>query len=67
MKQIYFHEQTTPSSTWLIVHNFGRIPNTDVQLSTGEKILPLAVVAVDLNSIEIRFSSPRIGTANLVG
>lgn len=60
--------QSTPSNTWVINHNFGKLTITDVILSTGEKILPVSVQhSNQLNTTTILFTSPRTGEVRVVG
>jgi len=60
----YTHEQLTPATEWLVVHNFGFIPNvytTDLQGNEFEGI----VVPVDDSTIKIVFTEPVSGYAYL--
>lgn len=67
MKKIYVHTQSVASDTWAITHTVAQVPIIDVVLSTGEKVLPSSVVVTGADTIEVRFTSPRTGTATLVG
>jgi hypothetical protein len=65
----YNHTQTVASTTWTIIHNGGCHPAVDVSINYNgnlTKILPLNIRNVDLNTIEITFSSPQTGEARLV-
>jgi hypothetical protein len=57
----------SPSDTWIITHNFGRLVNVDTRLELDGvvfKVLPLKVVAdPGLNEITITWSSPQTGSA----
>lgn len=67
--QVYEFTQLTPSSVWSIQHNLGIYPIVDVIINNNgvwTKILPLNIVMIDLNNIEIKFSAPSIGQARIV-
>jgi len=60
----YTHEQLTPAYEWIIVHNFGFIPNvytTDLQGNEFEGV----VVPVDASTIKIVFTEAVSGYAYL--
>lgn len=60
--------QDTPSTTWTIAHNFGRVPVCEVVLTyqgTTQKILPFDVEQTDDNTVVIKFSTAQIGTVRL--
>jgi len=62
------HAQTAPSTSWVIQHNLGYVPNVDVMVNYGgnlEKILPKTVIANDVNTITVEFSSAQTGMATL--
>ena len=62
--------QTTSSATWTVTHNLNCHPVCDVMVNDSgslKKILPQAVVYVDANVIEVRFSVPRTGVVRLIG
>lgn len=63
------HKQTTPSQTWVIVHNLNRLPNCDVRIVVDGllcKIIPSSISYTDLNTAEIVFTDVQVGTARLV-
>jgi len=60
----YTHEQLTPSTVWIVTHNFGFTPNvytTDLQGNEIEGI----VVPIDQNTLHVTFSEPVSGYAYL--
>lgn len=64
----YEHVQSTPSASWVVVHNLGMYPVADIYIDyEGEKhkILPLSVEYTDLNTCTITFSIPRTGLATV--
>jgi len=66
----YTHVQSTPSSTWNVVHNLGTYPVTDVIVMVSgveKKILPKAVIFVDENTIQVQFSTAFAGKVRAVG
>ena len=61
--------QTEPSTSWVITHNGNGYPVLDVYVdSEGEvqKILPNAVIFVNENTVEVKFSIPRSGFATVI-
>lgn len=63
---IYTFTQTTPATTWTIVHNLGHFPaGVSVRLSSGANIEP-SRVDVDVNTTVLTFSGPYSGTAELM-
>lgn len=61
--------QSTPATTWTIVHNMGGFAVIDVYITVDgkiEKILPSVTNTIDQNTVELTFSVPRAGTAQLV-
>jgi hypothetical protein len=70
MGLIYNFTQPTASLTWTVNHNMGCKPVSDViVLNAGDqaKILPKSVKHIDDNTLLIEFSTPRSGSARLVG
>lgn len=64
------YTQSVPSSTWTITHNFGCVPICDVFVEQNGAIvtvLPMAVKHIDGEVLQVLFSSPRAGSARLVG
>lgn len=67
--QPYQFNQASPSALWTIQHNLGVYPVTDVMVNyngTLTKIIPMGITVIDLNNIEIHFSTPYSGQARLV-
>lgn len=67
---VYQHNQDTAAQVWTIAHNLGGcgegIPAVDVLVTENgvtSKIIPLSVVIIDKNTVEISFSSARTGKA----
>ena len=63
------HVQSTPLATWVVQHNFGRMPAVDVYMEVDgvlSKVLPAEVKRVDDNTVSIEFGEPVIGQAILV-
>ena len=61
--------QSTPSATWEVQHNLGVYPVIDVMVNyngTLTKIIPMSVNVIDLNNVEIQFSTPYSGQARMV-
>lgn len=66
----YIHVQASPAISWTILHNLNTKPVVDVMVTHNgrlEKILPLSVVILDSNSIQVNFSSLKTGKARLIG
>ena len=66
--QIFDFVQATPSTTWTIVHNLGRLPTCDARIvldGVKVKILPAEVEHIDENTVVIKFTDPRTGSARL--
>jgi hypothetical protein len=63
----YEHTQSVALDVWEIVHNLGvKAPIVDCWLDVaGEivKVLPNGVVFVDINTCNVQFASPQVGTA----
>lgn len=62
-------EITSASDAWTIEHGLGAYPIVDVYIDlAGEmnKVIPLSVTYVDVNTCVIGFSVPRTGTAVIV-
>lgn len=63
----YRHDQSSPSSVWVIQHNIGSIaPIVDVWSDIDGslvKIMPKRVEVVDLTTCRVYFNNPQHGTA----
>lgn len=66
---VFIFEQNTPSTSWVITHNLGRLVNVDTAINYSgnlEKALPNKIVAdPDLNTITITWTSTQTGKATL--
>jgi hypothetical protein len=65
----YQYIQDAPSDVWSINHNLGVYPVVDVVVNyqgSVTKIIPQDIVVIDVNNIEIRFTTPYSGQARLV-
>lgn len=66
---VFIFEQSTPSTSWVITHNLGRLVNVDTMIDYNgnlEKALPSKIVAdPDLNTITITWTSTQTGKATL--
>ena len=63
--EIFIHEQSTPSTSWVVNHGLGRLVNVDAMIDYNgglEKALPKRVVAdPDLNTVTITWTSTQTG------
>lgn len=65
----YKHLQTTPATVWTVSHNFGVNPVSDVFINNDgalEKILPLSVVVIDQNTLQVNFTNSQTGEVRTV-
>jgi hypothetical protein len=62
LSQFHYHEQTVAADTWTITHGFNRPVSTQVRDSWG-CLVSVAVVEVDLNTVEVRSKVPFAGSA----
>lgn len=63
------HNQTVAAQVWTVNHNLNTYPIVDVLVyDNGSlvKIIPLDILFIDMNTVEIHFSSNRTGQARLV-
>jgi len=66
------HLQSTPATTWTVAHNLG---TTSIQITTYvddgsgtyAKIIPQSEIILDVNTVEIRFSTNFTGQVILIG
>ena len=66
--EMFQFEQSTPSDTWVLVHNLKDYPIVDVYvMHEGElqKMLPNEVVYTDLDTCTILFTQPYSGYATV--
>jgi hypothetical protein len=56
----YVHTQSTPASTWSVVHSLGKFPAVDVVDSGGNMLLP-DVLYVDANHVTVTFAAATTG------
>ena len=61
----YIHTQSSPSASWIIIHNLGRIAHTVVLNSSNEELLA-DIVHSSINQLTVTFASPQTGAAYLV-
>lgn len=61
----YTYQQTTPQSTWTIVHNLGYIPIVRVFIGT-EEVQPASVSFPNNNTVVIAFATAQMGTVKLI-
>lgn len=62
----FIHEQKTASNEWTISHGLNKRVVIDVYIDYNgirTKVIPKAIILVDLNTIKVQFSSPRTGQA----
>lgn len=60
----YVFTQPTSSTTWVIIHNLGFVPNVFTEDENGNDIVGVVAV-INNNQITITFNSPVAGTAYL--
>jgi len=69
--QTYDHNQSASSASWVISHSLNTdAVAVDVFIDSGGnlvKIIPQDVVATDINTITVTFSSAQTGKARIVG
>jgi hypothetical protein len=63
-ENLYVHNQTEASATWIINHTLNTYPNVTVVDSAGTKVIGDEKY-VDQNTIELTFSAPFSGKAYL--
>lgn len=64
--ETYTHTQSTPATEWVIEHNLNKEVVSDVFFDVNnngilEKILPLTVEKVDLNTLKVTFTANQVG------
>ena len=63
----HIHEQTTPDTVWTINHGFG---TEDIIFTCWDEnkvhVVPADTKIIDLNTVELTFPTPTIGTAVLI-
>ena len=62
--KVYIHKQSTATDKWTIVHNLNKHPSVSVVDSAGNLVIG-EVTYIDLNSIEIKFTSSFSGKCYL--
>lgn len=60
----YIHYQSSPSSTWTVAHNLGKMPSVMV-VDTADTVFVGDVAYTDNNNLVITFASPFSGKAYL--
>lgn len=66
----FTHIQATPAASWTINHDLDQKVAGDVMIEMNgvvSKVLPLSVVHINDNQLEINFSTSYAGRARLVG
>jgi hypothetical protein len=58
----YTHYQSTPSTTWYVQHNLGKIPTVGIFDTAGTELVA-DITNVDLNNLTIDFAYPTSGLA----
>ena len=56
----YIHDQSSPSSEWIVNHNFGYNPVVDV-IDTASRKIEAEVIHMSLNQTRIYFNQPKTG------
>lgn len=59
------HLQTSPSTSWDIVHNLGRSVGVEVWIA-GDQVEADVMESVDLNTVHVTFGSAQTGKAVLL-
>ena len=60
----YFHNQTTSSDTWVIVHNLNKYPAVSIIDSAGDEVVG-EITYNNLNQVTIKFAGAFKGSATL--
>ena len=61
----YLHNQISASSTWVVNHNLGVVPNVEVR-SVGGVVIFAEVLHISNNQTQIIFNEPVAGTARFI-
>lgn len=61
---VFEHTQAVPAALWVIVHNLGRFPSAVVKNHLGVRLWA-KVEDIDSNTLQITFSYPTAGVAQL--
>lgn len=67
--EAYNHDQTTPSSSWIINHNLNSEVVTECIIDINgakERAFPFDMVRVDLNTVRFDFTDPQTGHARIM-
>lgn len=68
--RMWTYTQVSPAATWNIEHGMGIEPLVDVNAYDDNNVLqkafPLAIIQVDENNTQIKWSSARKGTATFI-
>lgn len=57
---VHQYTQSTPSASWVIVHNLGRAVSAEVFLNTGEEVIT-DVINTSTSTLTINFASVQSG------
>lgn len=60
----YIHNQLIPSANWIVNHNLGYRPSTEVR-DTGGGIIYTEIIHVSDNQLQVLFDSPLAGQVRL--
>ncbi len=64
------HTDSMGQSVWTITHNLGIKPVSDSWINVNgvlTKILPVSVIHLDDNTLQLTFSSPEVGGVRIAG
>ena len=63
----YYHNQSSPSATWTITHNLGKVPSVSIIDSGGKLVYGIVELAIgnELNELTITFNGAFSGKAYL--
>lgn len=71
MSKAYDHDQTVASASWTVQHNLNTLDTVnDIFINDNgnlSKMIPQNVIATDLNSITVDFTSVQTGVVRVIG
>lgn len=59
----YTHVQSTPSTSWVVTHNLGRMPKTVSIRDSANQVVGGGIIHVSVNQLTLSFGHPFSGTA----
>ncbi len=63
----FVHEETTPITTWTVVHNMNSTQLIcQIFDTSGELLLPDSLIINDVNMVTVNFAAPQDGKAHLM-